>query len=307
MDVTRLITQDKAVLTSLGIELTSWGPDPLRNTVKIVLTHWNPSIEAKLKSRYGSDMVTVSDQPEARPVRTGRTSDVRPFWGGDEIFGNGSTLDCNSGPSMQQASGGASPQTLTTFALTAGHCAVTGAKYWTNDKAQLLMGPVSTRHFNDGGLDVEAIQASTEPLVWGGTNPGNHDVVGIDYSEDGKQMCIDGAEYGQQCDATEYDVDSCVEFEDLITTCHLVRAAKPEINICAPGDSGAPTYSLAGGGNAYISGTIVGCSTLNDVVWYQLILNTENRLGMGVQFYPNSVPGGTVKDTTSCGTCGPSD
>lgn len=202
-----------------------------------------------------------------------RTTDRRPFSGGDSVVFARAGSGCSTGFIVVSRRSGED------FVLSAGHCGL-GPVQVTGSGARV--GSVAARYFGtDSTSDFSTVgPTSGKAAVWCDRVPESGAglscaVTGPVDATDGSLETWDGAMApGEVRAAVVISYDQCdeVEYEGgrLLEICHLAEATSNG-QICVGGDSGGPVYvHHERGSDVSAAGTIVGCDSAT-VGWYQMI------------------------------------
>jgi hypothetical protein len=267
-DLTDTIDQDLSSWQAQGLDLSEFGPDPSTNKVDIGLTGITSEQVSMLTSYYGAAWVSVSADTSPMPTRydggthdpnKDRFTDLAPYSSGDqiELWNNDNQSSVVS--ECTDAWGFTGNGSGNHFGMTAGHCE--GNQVRVNQRLRVKMGDITTDYFtNTGGdSDLETFRCScTSGRVW--LNNGYwRTIVGFSSPASGDQMTVDGMATGEHTNQNVVDGDTCKEFDDGLTTCHLIKTtSQNDLDATNDGDSGGPTFQRSGSQNAYATGVIVG-------------------------------------------------
>jgi len=252
------VTTDAAWFRANGIRLSTWGPIPTENKVRIGLSEATDAQKAQVVERFGSDLVDVVDGEPTGQLAASRLADVAPWNGGDFLAAPGYG-DCSSGPTVRNSSGA-------TFLLTAGHCFPNGTTVQngmnlTGQGSFTPIGSVQNRVLTNGGYDYAMINAAASKLVWA-NDPTRYAQVAASSDYVGNHICTSGAFELQICNGEVIQTNMCANFEttpgNFITLCALNKAVRRDnLVLVGAGDSGGPVYNHTTGG-VHIRGIITG-------------------------------------------------
>jgi hypothetical protein len=270
-NLTSQIAADQASLAPSGITLSTWGPDPTSNTVRVAVLTDPSAADRVLGARYGSGRISVVQVPPSDTLigLSNRYYDNAPFWDGDRVFINNDTnTKCTAGFAFRGNNSG------NIFNTTAGHCG--GSSVWTNLSAHYEMGAISTHYYTQGGDDFESFPCNCGALVWYegpgiGTGQGStHTVIGWCACNSGL-VTMDGATTGEVPDFTVTQAGGCATYSvpgGSKTTCGINEATR-SVTGCQPGDSGGPVYQRAPNNTVYATGTVVAGNSNGTLCVYQ--------------------------------------
>jgi len=253
--LTSRLDADQDSLEAAGVDMSSWGPDVVSNTVVAHLRVYSDAAAAYLQSRYG-DGVTVATDSQTVAVSSS-TADSTPWFGADKIDGPAGNY-CTTWFSAKQGS--------QYVGVTAGHC---GAGTWKQNAA--TYGTVSSRAYG-GSIDGEIIPvASNGGYVWSGTGSSNRAVTAVQTSDPvGSGLCTDGYTDHEVCGITVQAVGQTVKYLDGTTMTGLVKAwNEGYVASFSPGDSGGPVYFVTSSGVTAI-GMVDGMVTNEPYYGYYL-------------------------------------
>ena len=287
VSLTARIGDDQDSLAAQGVNLSSWGPNVLRNRVVVTLAQYSESAATAVYARYGSDLVYVTPQSPSGPnvEFSGRYGDSSPWWGSDAMTRSQQTGDygahCTTGPSLVEAGH--------TFVTTAAHCSsAIGDAVWNGPTR---IGSVTDRRYaNRGWIDTEIVEADTGPYLWVNWSTESDDCCfahqnSLRYSEDahGDYICLDGAVTRQECGIQVDETNQCIVFTDGHTTCDLSTTQEVAGSTAGPGDSGGPVYYGLSEDELRLHGTIVGGQESTGIVFFQRMVNIINYFGLQLQ------------------------
>lgn len=287
--LTHTMAADLSTLQADGVNMQSWSPDPVSDTVLVTLV--SPAdaqtiadAQAVLDARYGAGWVTVASQtlPVATTTDT-RDYDSAPFTAGDGIFLTNLGRQCTSGWSTISNSTGLGEL------LTAGHCG--GGDVYDNSN-NAFMGTRDHQWIDAGTgdrLDFETIRGSGQAQVWFG-DPGTnyyHEVRPAVIPSMSSLMTFDGDVSEEVTDTIVNMVNGCIQVTDsyfgTYTVCDVGGAsnnASSQPKICQGGDSGGPAYVRTSSDNgAAAAGTIDAANNNGHQCWFQEVwkeLSTAN-------------------------------
>jgi hypothetical protein len=224
-----------------------WWADPVTGRAVVGLSHNPSSTESTdLRAMFGSGL---DIQRVLRGTTTSRNADSAPWYGGDRVTqSNDPAHFCSTGFGVRSGVGA--------YELSAGHC---GSHTWNVGTRTLGVTPL--REYFDGGLDAEAVTASSVAgRVWTGcaTCSTSLAVRGRWDPVVGDQLCFDGSVTGLVCAATVTATNRCVAMDSGLTTCRLSIVSKADgVGVSQSGDSGGPVFWKTTTG-VYAAATIVG-------------------------------------------------
>jgi hypothetical protein len=267
--LTTAIAGDTSMLNADGVRLVQWGPDVRSNTVQIYVLDYLPSVVSILDSLLGATQISISSKViSAPPIRAStRTSDSRPFYGGDRIWFGNNSLRCTGGFWYIGIHSGS------TYMLTASHCDTKiGATVYTNTSVHYAIGQITARHFANGGYDIETVDGTGLGYVYGNGST-VFGVVGARNPSTSTDVTFDGATTGEKRGVPVIVKTQCITFGDGITTCHLFTGYDGTV-VCQGGDSGGPVYQHLSTGGVEAMGIIIGVSATGLACYAQQIAQT---------------------------------
>lgn len=242
--VRQKVTADAEWRRLAGPAMSEWYVDITRNVVAVGVTRLSPELTAAARARFG-DLVQLHEA--ARPKRTTRADDFAPWGGGIRIASGG--FSCTSGFAIEVPGTPASRKMVT-----AGHCFPLGASVTNNGT---VIGTVMSRTLANNGKDVEYVGGNY--AAWTYTGPAASDVgewiKGVKASVVGQAFCTNGATSGEVCLGSVTATNTCVGFDDGITTCSLDRLR----GTSRGGDSGGNVMTRDAAG-LKVGGIIIGGS-----------------------------------------------
>jgi hypothetical protein len=309
----RLADQADA-LSKRGVELVSWGPDVLTNTVRVVVTDDSAAVRSLLRDTFGPAIRVARGRA---PVKVAsRLNDTVP-WDGGVFTTMDNAEDCTAGPPVYK------PSTGVIYLLSAGHCylqdqatsGLTGYIYRTFQGSRAipsgispLMGYAAAEQVQNG-YDAALIAAPASSHDWrtglanATTTPTRQ--VSAQGSVVGASVCASGAFSGERCGAIVRYVNQDTRSFGGFVQVNMVAAENPNVAIVGPGDSGGPVYQVHANG-LVMTGMIIAkgddsmdpfpvsllCpqndqgnrgTTCSDVVWYHDLPSLMNHLGVALR------------------------
>lgn len=242
-----------ATLPASGIDLSSWGPDVVSNTVVVHLRHYIPQAAEIIKAKFGG-AVTVATSDE-NAAGSSRLADSAPWYGGDRLDASQS---CTSWFEASKAGVGA-------VVLLSGHC---GGGTFTNGGK--VVGTVSQSAFTPS-MDAEIIPVSSNsPYIWSDPTSTTRHVTGTSSSDPiGTLLCTDGMTDREVCSVKILAGGQTVNYDGVAVQGLVAAQQTSHAAAFSAGDSGGPVEATSGSTSATAFGMIEARNTSDaSYGWY---------------------------------------
>lgn len=230
------LNEAAAGLTAAGVNMTSWGPDLVRDTVTVHLAQYDAASAAKITSQFPGQPIFV-DPVSQGAVASGRAADSAPWFGGDKIVGS---LACSS-------SFGFHDNASHYYTVTAAHCGYNpGTVYYQNGAK---FGTVTSYQWGGSNTDAALVQTngSTSSYVWADPNQTSRAITSVAASDPvGGLICTDGAAALEVCSVRIDGTGQTVTYNNHTITGAVAAHSLQGLGAFAEGNSGGPVYTATG-------------------------------------------------------------